>query len=113
RCDDRMRGLGAAIGLWLVLSLLYDGLVLFLVAAFGDYPLERAVLGLTIANPVDLARVMLLLRFDISALMGYTGAVFQRFFGGTAGASLAAMMLGLWITAPVALGLRAFRQKDF
>ncbi len=70
RCDDRMRGLGAAIGLWLVLSLLYDGLVLFLVAAFGDYPLERAVLGLTLANPVDLARVMLLLRFDISALIG-------------------------------------------
>jgi Cu-processing system permease protein len=56
---------------------------------------------------------MLLLRFDISALMGYTGAVFQRFFGGTAGASLSAMMLGLWIAAPVALGLRAFRRKDF
>lgn len=113
RYDDRLRGLGAAIGLWLVLSLLYDGLVLFLVAAFGDYPLERAVLALTLANPVDLARVMLLLRFDISALMGYTGAVFQHFFGGIGGGALSALMLGLWITAPVALGLRAFRQKDF
>ena len=71
------------------------------------------MLGLTLANPVDLARVMLLLRFDISALMGYTGAVFQRFFGGVEGATLAAVMLGLWISAPVALGLRAFRQKDF
>lgn len=113
RCEDRMRGLGAAIGLWLVLSLLYDGVVLFLVAAFGDYPLERAVLGLTLANPVDLARVLLLLRFDVSALMGYTGAVFQRFFGGAAGAALAATMLGLWVAAPVALGVRAFRRKDF
>jgi len=113
RYDDRLRGLGAAIGLWLVLSLVYDGLVLFLIATFGDYPLERAVLALTLANPVDLARVMLLLRFDISALMGYTGAVFQRFFGGASGAALAAVILGIWMAAPIALGQRAFRRKDF
>ncbi len=113
RYDDRLRGLGAAIGLWLVLSLVYDGLVLFLIATFGDYPLERAVLALTLANPVDLARVMLLLRFDISALMGYTGAVFQHFFGGVSGAALAAATLALWMAAPIALGQRAFRRKDF
>lgn len=113
RYDDRLRGLGAAIGLWLVLSLVYDGLVLFLIATFGDYPLERAVLALTLANPVDLARVMLLLRFDISALMGYTGAVFQHFFGGVSGAALAAVTLALWMAAPIALGQRAFRRKDF
>lgn len=113
RYDDRLRGLGAAIGLWLVLSLVYDGLVLFLIATFGDYPLERAVLALTLANPVDLARVMLLLRFDISALMGYTGAVFQHFFGGVSGAALAAVALALWMAAPIALGQRAFRRKDF
>jgi Cu-processing system permease protein len=113
RYDDRLRGLGAAIGLWLVLSLVYDGLVLFLIATFGDYPLERAVLALTLANPVDLARVMLLLRFDISALMGYTGAVFQHFLGGASGAALAAVTLALWVAAPIALGQRAFRRKDF
>ena len=113
RYEDRLRGLGAAIGLWLLFALVYDGLVLFLVAVFAAYPLERAVLVMTMANPVDLARVMLLLRFDISALMGYTGAVFQHFFGGTAGLALAASMLALWIAAPLLLGVRAFGRKDF
>ena len=47
-----------------------------LACLFADYPIERPMLGLMLANPVDLARVVLLLRFDVSALMGYTGAVF-------------------------------------
>ena len=113
RSDDKVRGLGAAIGVWLLLGLLYDGLVLFVVAMFGDYPLERPMLALMLANPVDLARVLLLLHFDVSALMGYTGAVFQRFFAGTTGIAIAAVALLAWIAAPVALGMRAFRRKDF
>ncbi|HEY9514929.1 MAG TPA: ABC transporter permease subunit [Gemmatimonadaceae bacterium] len=113
RCEDRLRGLGAAIGLWLLFALVYDGLLLFLLAAFADYPLERPVLALILANPVDLARVILLLQFDISALMGYTGAVFQRFFGSAWGAGLAASALALWMLVPIALGFRAFARKDF
>lgn len=113
KCEDRLRGLGAAIGLWLLFALFYDGLVLFLVAVFADYPLERPVLGLVLANPVDLARVLLLLRFDISALLGYTGAVFQRFFGGAWGTVLASSALALWMAIPISLGFRAFRRKDF
>jgi len=111
-CEDRLRGLGAAIATWLGLALLYDGLVLVLVATFGDYALERPVLAAMLANPVDLARVLMLLRFDNAALMGYTGAVFQRFFAG-AGALIAAATLLLWIAAPVYAGSRAFRRKDF
>jgi Cu-processing system permease protein len=111
-CEDRLRGLGAAIATWLFLALLYDALVLVLVATFGDYALERPVLAAMLANPVDLARVLLLLRFDNAALMGYTGAVFQRFFAG-AGALIAAGALLLWIAAPVYAGARAFRTKDF
>ena len=45
--------------------------------------------------------------------MGYTGAVFQQFLGGAIGTLVAAGALSLWIIAPVALGLRAFRKKDF
>jgi Cu-processing system permease protein len=113
RFEDRLKGLGAAIAVWLAASVLYDGLVLLVVSAFADYPLERAVLGLTLANPLDLARVALMLRFDVSALMGYTGAVFQRFFGGAVGTSVVASALAIWIAAPVAAGVRLFRRKDF
>lgn len=112
-CDDRLRGLGAAIGVWMLAAIVYDGLVMAIVAAFADYPLERAMLVLTLANPIDLARVALLLQLDVSALMGYTGAVFQQFLGGIVGTLVAAAALALWSAAPIALGMRAFRRKDF
>jgi Cu-processing system permease protein len=70
RCEDRLRGLGAAIGVWMLGAIVYDGLVMALVAASSDYPLERPMLALTLANPIDLARVTLLLQLDVSALMG-------------------------------------------
>jgi len=111
--EDRLRGLGIALGVWLLVGLLYDGLVLVAVALFSDYPIERPLLALTFANPVDLARVLLLLKLDVAALMGYTGAVFQRVFSGPLGPSLAAGMLGLWIAVPLAVGARQFRRKDF
>jgi Cu-processing system permease protein len=113
RSDDKVKGLGVAVGIWLLFSLLYDGLVLLLAMVFADYPLERPLLALMLANPVDLARVALLLRLDVSALMGYTGAVFQQFFGGAVGATVAAAALALWVAVPVALGVRAFERKDF
>ncbi|MEP6990905.1 MAG: ABC transporter permease subunit [bacterium] len=112
-CDDRLKGLGAAIGVWMLAAIVYDGLVMAAVAAFANYPLERALLVLTLANPIDLARVTLMLQLDVSALMGYTGAVFSQFLGSAAGTLVAATALVLWIAAPIALGVRAFRRKDF
>lgn len=113
RTDDRLRGLGLALGVWLVAALLYDGLVLLAAAVFADYPIERALLALTFANPIDLARVLLLLRLDVAALMGYTGAVFKHFFGSAAGSTLAAAALALWIGGPIAISARRFNRKDF
>lgn len=113
RTDDRLRGLAAAIAVWLLCALVYDGLVLFGVAAFADYPLERPMLGLTLANPIDLARIVVILHFDVSALMGYTGAVFQSFFGSVVGIALATAALALWIAVPLTLSARRFQRKDF
>lgn len=112
RCEERLRGLGAAIAVWLLLALLYDGLVLVAVATFGSYALERPVLAAMLANPIDLGRVLLLRQFDDAALMGYTGAVFQRFFAGT-GAFVAGLAVLGWIAVPALAGARAFRKKDF
>jgi Cu-processing system permease protein len=113
RAEDRLRGLGLAIGAWLLLALVYDGLVLVVVALFADYPIEGPLLALTFANPIDLARVLLLIELDVSALMGYTGAVFQKFFSGPLGIAAAGGALLVWIAAPIALGARFFRRKDF
>jgi hypothetical protein len=45
--------------------------------------------------------------------MGYTGAVFERFFGGIGGSLLASAMLLAWIAVPIVFGARQFRRKDF
>lgn len=113
RFDDRAKGLGVALLGWFAATVLYDGLVLLVATLFADYPLERAMLGFAMANPVDLARVLLLLRVDAAALMGYTGAVFERFFGSSLGVLTAVGALLLWTVVPFVAGLAGFRRKDF
>lgn len=113
QCEDRVKALGIAIAVWLVLAIGYDALVLILATTFANYPLERPLLALMLINPIDLGRVILLLHFDISALMGYTGAVFKHFFGTAGGQGLAGASLLGWVAMPVLFGARAFRRKDF
>ena len=81
--------------------------------AFSDLPLEPPALAAMLANPIDLARVLILLRLDVSALMGYTGAVFEQFFGSSWGAVLASLTLVMWTGVPLLLGARRFQRKDF
>ncbi len=111
--DDRLKGLGIALGVWLVMTVAYDGLVLWVAMAFQDYPIEGAMLALSFANPVDLARVLLVLRFDVSALMGYTGAVMQRMLGSPLGIAAAIGGLAAWTIIPGLFALRAFHRRDF
>lgn len=113
RFEDRAKALGTALLGWFAATVLYDGLVLLVVATFGDWPLETPMLALTLLNPVDLARVLLLLTFDAAALMGYTGAVFERFFGSGVGVAAALAALALWTALPFLAGLRGFLRKDF
>jgi Cu-processing system permease protein len=111
--DDKAKGLGFSILIWLVLTVIYDGLVLLIVYYFEDYPLEKAMIALSLINPIDLARILFLIKFNISALMGYTGAVFQNFFGSMLGVVLSILFLLLWIFVPVYFSTRSFLKKDF
>jgi Cu-processing system permease protein len=111
--DDRARGLGMALLVWFAATVLYDGMVLLVATLFADWPLETPMLVLSLLNPVDLARVLLLLSVDVAALMGYTGAVFERFFGSGLGVALAAAALVAWTAFPFLLGMRGFARKDF
>ena len=111
--EDKIKGFGFTIVVWLFLAILYDGLVLMLVFIFGDYPLENFVIAVSMFNPIDLARIMVMLEFDVSALMGYTGAVFNRFFGTALGITTASVMLLIWLAVPSWIGLNVFKKKDF
>lgn len=109
---DKARGIGAVILLWLYFSLLFDGLVLFILFQFADYPLEKAMVAVTAFNPIDLSRIMVLLKMDVSAMMGYTGAVFKDFFGTAAGTVTSFVVLLLWIVLPAWFSVRKFNRKD-
>ena len=109
---DKAKGIGVSIFLWLYFSLLFDGLVLFILFQFQDYPLEKFMIVASAFNPIDLSRIMILLKMDVSALMGYTGAVFRDFFGTQAGFIIAIAILFFWIIAVFWLSLRRFNKKD-
>lgn len=112
RVDDPARGNGVALILWLALAVLYDGAVLFFAYQWAAYPLETPMLVLMALNPVDVARVLVIMALDASAMMGYTGAVFQDFFGGSFGMVLALSCLAVWTVVPGLGALRAFVRKD-
>ncbi|HYV98707.1 MAG TPA: ABC transporter permease subunit [Gemmatimonadaceae bacterium] len=111
--EDRLKGVGASLGIWLAATVIYDGIVLAVAASFAAYPLEKPMLGFMLANPVDLARVLVLTRLDSSALMGYTGALFQHSFGTLLGAVIGMSALALWCAGPLVLASRKFRVRDF
>jgi Cu-processing system permease protein len=109
---DKARGIGTVILLWLYFSLLFDGLVLFLLFQFADYPLEKPMVAVAALNPVDLGRILILLRLDVSAMMGYTGAIFKDFFGTYMGVLFSFAILLLWIIVPTWLSTRNFNRRD-
>lgn len=109
---DKARGIGAALLIWFYFGLLHDGLTLYLLFLLEEFPLEGISLALLALNPVDLARVLVLLQMDVSALMGYTGAMLKDLLGSTSGMVFAGLVLGAWLVAPVAATVGIFRRKD-
>ncbi len=111
--EDKGRGLGMSILLWLFFAVIYDAVLLLATLTFRDYPMEQPVIVMTLLNPIDLGRIVLMLQFDVSALMGYTGAVFEQFFGSATGMVVSFGSLTVWSAFPFLLALRKFIRKDF
>lgn len=109
---DKARGIGAALLIWFYFALLHDGVTLYLLFLFDEYPLEGISLTLIALNPIDLGRVLVLLQMDVSALMGYTGAMLKDLLGTGSGRAFAALVLAAWIAAPVGAAVWVFRRKD-
>jgi Cu-processing system permease protein len=109
---DKAKGIGSSILLWIYFSLLFDGLILFLLFQFADYPMEKFMIGVSALNPIDLSRILILLQLDVSAMMGYTGAVFKDFFGTYTGLLFSFTALLLWIIIPVWYSTNKFNTKN-
>ena len=111
--ENRIKGFSYAILLWLFLAVVYDGIFLLALVYFQEYPLDKFSLIAVMFNPIDLSRILILLKLDIAALLGYTGAVFKQFFGTGMGFLLAMGSLCIWILLPVWRMLHVANSKDF
>lgn len=111
--ENKIKGFGYAILLWLFLAVIYDGLFLMSLIIFEDYPLDKLSLFGTMLNPIDLSRTLILLKLDISALLGYTGAVFKKFFGTNFGLIISLITLSIWVILPVLRIIYKSKKKDF
>ncbi len=111
--ENKIKGFGYAILMWLFLAVIYDGVFLISLVMFNEYPLDKFALLVTMFNPIDLSRILILLKLDISALLGYTGAVFKKFFGTNWGLMLSIAVMLLWVLLPVWRIKRKLRKKDF
>jgi Cu-processing system permease protein len=111
--ENKIKGFGYAILSWLFLAIIYDGLFLMSLILFEEYPLDKLSLIGTMLNPIDLSRTLILLKLDISALLGYTGAVFKKFFGTNFGLIISFIMLFVWVVLPVLRITFKSKKKDF
>lgn len=110
---DKVRGIGISLMVWLFMAIIYDGLFLLYLMIFQDYPVERHALAITMINPIDLARVTTMLKLDIAALLGYTGAVFKNFFGSGSGFILSGVAMTVWAIIPFLFIIKKGNRKDF
>ena len=111
--ENKIKGFGYAVLLWLFLAVIYDGIFLLTLILFDSYPLDTFALIGSMLNPIDLSRTLILLKLDISALLGYTGAIFKQFFGTILGLFISMAVLVLWTLIPVMLLKYKTQRKDF
>ena len=109
---DRVRGMGLTLIVWAFFAFLFDGLLIYLMYSFADYPVEKLILFLTFLNPVDIGRIAVIMQSDAAAMMGLSGAIFRDFFGSALGIIVSAAVLILWVISMYFLSLRNFRHRD-
>lgn len=112
RQRDRAKAVGIGLATWVFMVLVYDSLLLWLMFSFSDRPIEPVIVPLAALNPIDLSRILIMLKIDLAALLGYTGAVYQQFFGSLGGMLVSFAALLLWIQVPAWAATRVFARKD-
>jgi len=111
--DERIKGIGMLIGIWLFMSIIFDGIILIMYFLMNDFPLDKISVILMALNPVDLTRLYILINLDIASLFGYSGANFIKFFGQTYGIIISLLVTLIWIIIPSFIASRKFDKKDF
>lgn len=112
RQRDRAKAVGIGLVAWVLMVLVWDAMLLWIMYSFSDRPIEPLIVPLAALNPIDLSRMLIMLKIDLAALLGYTGAVYEKFFGSTGGMLASLSALALWALLPTWAAVRAFAKKD-
>jgi len=102
-----------ALIVWLFFLFIYDFLVLA-ASYYMDEAYLRPILYFSVmGNPIDMARVIVLLTIGGEAALGAAGAGLVRTFGGpVASVGCAIGLLTVWGLAPLAIAVLVFRKQD-
>jgi Cu-processing system permease protein len=111
--DDKVKGLSISIFVWLFFAIVYDGIFLLLLLGLKDYPLDKLTISMLVLNPIDLSRILILMKLDMSAMMGYTGAVLSKFLGKETGIIVVSTSLLFWVLLPLWRLFSLGQKKDF
>ena len=111
--SDKLKGIGMALIVWLLMAVVYDGMMLLYFVIFADYPIEEHAIVLSMMNPIDMGRIFIMLKLDVAALMGYSGAVFSKFFGSALGMMISAGAMISWVVLPLVFMVWKGNRRDF
>lgn len=109
---DKARGMGFTLLLWAFFAIIYDGLLLYLMYQFSEYPIEKGVLFLSFLNPIDIGRILVIMQTEAAALLGYSGAIFRDFFGSSTGYLVSTAAMLVWSLVPFWGARKVFGRKD-
>src|SRR5690606_37673402 len=59
RIRDKSKGIGLAIILWLSFALIFDAMLLLILFQFADYPIEKAIIAVSMLYPIDTSRILI------------------------------------------------------
>lgn len=104
--------IAAAMGIWFVMYVLFDSLLMLLVIFFGDFPLQNVLLGLTLLNPIDTMRSIVLMQGNLQSLMTHSSAVYAKVLAGQTGIITGTIVLMLQAGVAAILGLHLYRKRD-
>jgi Cu-processing system permease protein len=108
---SRMRALGAALALWFVLVLFFDlGVIGVTVSGLLG---SRGLVAALLLNPVDVARVLAVLRLEPSMdVLGPAGTYLADRLGAGGAAALLGATLTAWLVVPMAGAAWVFHRQD-
>lgn len=109
---DKMRGVGLAFAVWFYFILAHDLVVMLILVATKEYPMDFVAAMLAAVNPIGLTRVILLILQDASMLLGHAGAVVNEALTGIKGQLAAGAIVLFWLVVPILCAYRSFSKRD-